>query len=65
MKKVSIIIPVYNSENTLTSCIESISELGYLECEAIFIDDGFIDKSKYIISLYAQGGCLYAKKASL
>ncbi len=64
MKKVSIVIPVYNNENTLTSCIESILELDYLEYEAIFIGDGSIDKSQYIISSYAQGECPYAKKTS-
>ena len=43
--KVSIIIPVYNAEQFLPSCTESILSQDFTDWEAVFIDDGSIDKS--------------------
>ena len=42
---VSIIIPVYNSENTLSACAESLLNQTYKDYELILIDDGSTDHS--------------------
>jgi glycosyltransferase involved in cell wall biosynthesis len=44
-QKVSIIIPVYNSENYIKQCINSIITQSYKELEVIVVDDGSTDRS--------------------
>lgn len=43
--KLSIVIPVYNVENTLDRCIESVLSQGIDDFEVILIDDGSTDNS--------------------
>lgn len=50
--KVSIIVPIYNMENYLEKCIESIIEQSYKNIEIILINDGSIDKSEIICKKY-------------
>ena len=40
MKKVSIILPVYNGERYLKECIDSVVEQTYSDWELIICDDG-------------------------
>lgn len=47
-EKLSIIVPVYNSEKYLETCISSILNQNYKNIELILIDDGSTDKSKQI-----------------
>ncbi len=54
MDKVSIIIPVYNSEKFLPRCLESIINQTYKNLEIIIVDDGSTDNSRKIISDYIQ-----------
>lgn len=54
MKKVSIIVPVYNSEKTLDVCIESIQAQTFDDYEAVFVDDGSTDRSAEIVRKYAE-----------
>lgn len=52
-KKLSIVIPVYNEENTLLDLITAVEQVELpLEKELIFIDDCSSDKSKEILSRY-------------
>ncbi|GGG97004.1 glycosyltransferase family 2 protein [Pedobacter zeae] len=49
---VSIIMPVYNSENYVVDAIESILKQQYNNWELIIVDDGSTDKSFEVISGY-------------
>jgi len=49
MKKVSIIIPMYNCEKTITKCIDSIINQSYKELEIIAINDGSKDNTLEIV----------------
>lgn len=49
----SIIVPVYNVENYLPQCIESVLSSGFNEnCEMILVDDGSTDRSGKICDQY-------------
>ena len=48
MKKISVIIPVYNAEKTLEKCVESV-EKNKANLELILVNDGSIDGSDKII----------------
>ena len=54
---VSIIIPVYNVEQYLNKCIESIINQTYPNIEVILIDDGSTDLSGKICDNYAKKDC--------
>lgn len=49
---ISIILPVYNVENYLIECFESILRQSYKEYELIVVDDGSYDNSLNIINHY-------------
>lgn len=53
MCRVSIIIPVYNSELTLRRCLNSILSQSYRDYEVILVDDGSTDMSGEICDEYA------------
>ncbi|MEH7464169.1 glycosyltransferase family 2 protein, partial [Bacillus thuringiensis] len=50
--KVSIIVPVYNCEEYLSNCIESILNQTYKNIEIVIVNDGSIDQSEKIINKY-------------
>lgn len=54
MPCVSIIIPVYNSQNTLERCLSSISDQTLKDIEVIIIDDGSVDRSDNIIEHFCE-----------
>lgn len=53
MIKVSIIIPVYNVENYLVDCLESLLRQTLKQIEIICINDGSSDASQAILDRYA------------
>lgn len=52
MEKMSIIVPIYNSEKTLKSCLKSILNQTYKNLDIILIDDGSTDKRGEICNYY-------------
>lgn len=54
MKKVSIIIPVYNSAKYLKKCLNSVLNQTLKEIEVIIINDGSTDCSETIIKEYVN-----------
>ena len=52
--KVSVIIPVYNSERYLKECIESLLQQELTECEFIFVNNASKDKSYDVIKKYER-----------
>lgn len=51
---VSLIIPVFNVEEYLEECLESIINQSFSDYEVILVDDGSTDKSRSIISDYEK-----------
>ena len=54
MPKVSIIVPIYNVENYLKECLDSIINQTFKDLEIILIDDGSKDSCPQIIDNYAK-----------
>ena len=54
MKKLSVIIPVYNGEKTLKRCIESVLKQKDEDIEIIMINDGSTDASDKIVQEYKE-----------
>lgn len=54
MDKVSIIVPVYNGEQRLRRCVESILRQDYPNVEVILVDDGSRDGSLSLMEDYAR-----------
>ena len=53
MPKVSVIIPVYNVENYLRECLDSVVNQTLKDIEIICVDDGSTDSSLEILKEYA------------
>ncbi len=53
-EKVSVIIPVYNSEKFLKFSIESVLNQSYSDIEIITVDDGSTDESLKILRKYGN-----------
>ncbi len=74
---ISVVVPVYNVEDYLEQCIESIAGQTYTEIEIILVDDGSTDRSSNICDAYAHidrrihvmhkknGGSTSARKAGI
>ena len=54
MPKVSIIIPIYNTEKYLVECLDSVVNQTLKDIEIICIDDGSTDNSLAILKEYAS-----------
>lgn len=54
MPVVSIIIPVYNTKQYLSRCLESVLSQSYADYELVLVDDGSSDGCGEICDVYAQ-----------
>ena len=53
MPKVSIVVPTYNIEEYLCSCLDSLINQTLEDIEIICVDDGSTDRSSEILRQYA------------
>ena len=53
MEKVSVIVPVYNGENSIKRCADSILNQDYPDLELLLVDDGSRDRSWEIMQAIA------------
>ena len=51
---ISVIIPVYNAENYLARCLDSVVNNSYKCLEIILVDDGSVDNSPQICDYYVM-----------
>lgn len=52
MDKVSVIIPAYNSQDSIIPCIESVLKQTHRNIEIIVVDDGSVDATKEFVQNY-------------
>lgn len=64
MVKVSVIVPIYNSEKYLKRCIDSLINQTLSDMEFILINDGSTDSSDSIISSYDDSRIKYFKRTN-
>lgn len=76
-EKISVIVPIYNVENYLAQCIDSIQKQTYTNLEMILVDDGSTDEGGTLCDKYAlqddrikvihkaNGGLVSARKAGV
>ena len=50
MKKLTIILPVYNGSASIERCLKSVFKQNYPNLEIIIVNDGSTDNSEEIIS---------------
>ena len=74
---ISVIITIYNSEEYIRTCVDSLLNQSFSDYEVILVDDGSVDSSAEIIDCYARnneiikvihktnGGETSARKAGL
>ena len=61
MPKISVIIPVYNTEKYIEKCLESLAEQIMQDFEVIIVNDGSKDNSKDVIKNYMKSSKLNIK----
>lgn len=57
MPRISVIVPVYNTEDYLEACLESILRQSFSDFEVIVVDDGSTDSCPGICDEYAARDC--------
>lgn len=62
MTKVSLIVPIYNSQNYLEKCIKSLISQTLKDIQIILINDGSTDKSEKIIKSFDDERIVYISK---
>ena len=53
MPTISVIVPVYNAEKYLSSCLDSLTQQTFQDIEIICVNDGSMDSSLDILNQYA------------
>ena len=51
---ISAIVPIYNVENYLSKCLDSLRNQSFHDFEVVLVNDGSKDGSKSIAQMYAK-----------
>jgi glycosyltransferase involved in cell wall biosynthesis len=51
--RISVVIPVHNSQGTIGKCLDALRALNHSDFEVILVDDGSVDQSAEICDSYA------------
>ena len=51
---ISIIVPIYNAENYLKSCLDSVLSQTFKDFEVLMVNDGSTDSSATICQAYVE-----------
>lgn len=54
MPEISVIVPVYNAENSIKRCVDSIRQQTFRDLEILLIDDGSTDSSGTLCDSFAK-----------
>ena len=52
--RISVIVPVYNVEAYLETCLESLAQQSVSDLEVVMVDDGSTDESAAIAERYVE-----------
>ncbi len=55
--KISVIIPIYNGEEFIENCLDSVCDQSMRDLEIIVVNDGCTDDSMKIVRRYAEKDC--------
>ena len=58
---VSVVIPSYDSENTIVACVQSVLCQSYKDIEIIIVDDGSTDRSMAVLKDFLEKKMLQEK----
>lgn len=53
-KKLTVIVPSYNSQNTIIKCLDSLSHQTYTSFDVYVIDDGSTDSTRNMVQKYIE-----------
>lgn len=62
MKKISVIIPYFNSENYIEECLNSLDQQTFQDFELLLIDDGSTDQTSQIIDEWLIDSSMTVRK---
>lgn len=65
MKLVSVIICIYNGEQYVKQCLDSVFEQAYKDIEIIVVDDGSIDNTRGLVQEYSDIKYIYQENRGL
>lgn len=54
MSRISVIVPVYNVEDYLDACLQSLADQSFTDFEAVCVNDGSPDGSRDILARWAE-----------
>lgn len=52
MKKISVVIPIYNEEAVIVDCLSSLDKQTHSDFEVIIVDDGSTDETPQLVKKY-------------
>jgi len=60
--KFSILVPAFNEEKSIASCLDSLTKVGYENKEIIVIDDASNDHTIQIVEKFLDKGVILVRR---